>query len=113
MPVGSLINRSATLLRREPSGETDEFGNPIETVSETEILCELQQRQRDEEDDQGEFSESLWNLFLPAGTALDTGDAIVVDGAKYELVGEPWETRNPRSQQFSHVQATVRRTGGG
>jgi hypothetical protein len=110
--IASLINRPATLVRRTDSGKTDEFGNPVMTVTETEVLCELQQQRRNEEGDQGELSETLWNLFLPAGAELDTGDAIVVDGDEYELVGAPWDARNPRTQQVSHVEATVRRTAG-
>lgn len=112
MSIASLINRPATLIRRSDSGKTDAFGNPVPTVTETEVLCELQQRRRDEPENQAELSDTLWSLFLPAGTELDTGDAIVVDGDEYALVGAPWDARNPRTQQVSHIEATVRRTAG-
>lgn len=110
MSIASLIKRPATLIRRSDSGKTDEFGTPIQTPTESEVPCALQQRRRDERDDQGELAESLWDLFLPYGTELDTGDAVVVNGETYELVGEPWNAEEG-SQAMWHVEATVRKVG--
>lgn len=112
MSLARLINRPCRIIRRTESGETDAFGNPVMTVTEIETVCELQQRRREEHDEHGELSDTLWNLFLPAGTAFRTGDAVEVDGDEYEAVGDPWHARNPRTRQESHVEATVRRTAG-
>lgn len=114
MSVASLINRPATLLRRTDSGETNEFGTPIQTVTETEVFCDLQQRDSDEPDDQGEFSDATYNLYvLPVDTEVQTKDAFDIDGEIYEVVGKPWKPRNPRTGQFSHIQARVRVAGSG
>ncbi len=79
----------------------------------TEIVCEVQQRQRNEDADQGEMSESDWLGIFPVGTELTTADAISVEGlGEFELVGAPWPARNPRTQLASHVEATLRRTAG-
>jgi hypothetical protein len=107
--ISSLINRPAKLIRRTVS--EDEF-DPAVTTTETDVDCELQQRKRKEQDEAGEVSDTEWLLLLPTGTAVDTGDAIVVEGQKFEVVGDPWEARNPRTKRASHIEATVRRTEG-
>jgi hypothetical protein len=113
VPLASLINRKCTIFRRSPSGSSDDYGNAIKTETAVETLCEIQQRSRDERDDQGELSDTLWNAYFPAGTALRTGDEVRVDGIGYfELVGDPWPARNPRTQAESHLEATLRRTAG-
>jgi hypothetical protein len=112
MSLAQLLNRPVTIISRSDSGETDELGNEIPTETAIETVGELQQRQRDEPGAQGEFSETTWLLVLPTGTEIDTGDAVVIDGRIYELVGDPWAARNPRTQTESHVEATVRRAAG-
>lgn len=112
MTLATLINRPCAIIRRTNTGTTDDLGNEIPSEAAVETVCEIQQRSRDEQDDQGELSETVWNVFLPAGTVIHNGDAIVVDGAEYELVGEPWAARNPRTQAESHLELTVKRTRG-
>lgn len=99
-----------TIVRRTAGATIDEFGNLINTEVVEAVVGELQQQRRTEPLAEGELSDTIWMLFLPAGTQLSTGDAIVCDGHIYELVGDPWEARNPRTQTASHVEATVRRT---
>lgn len=82
---------------------------PTETL--VTVLGELQQARRDEPAAAGELSDTRWVLFLPAGTDVATGDAVIADGQLYELVGDPWQARNPRTQQPSHIECSVRRTG--
>lgn len=82
---------------------------------ETELpaVCEIQQRRREEQGDQGEVSDAEWVGFFLPGTPLDTGDSVEVPGeGVFELVGAPWHARNLRTQQESHVEATLRRTAG-
>lgn len=116
MTLTALLNRPVTLIARAASGDDDEYGNdkPDETLTAT--VCELQQRVRDEPDGgqgaAGEISRTDWLLILPAGTPARTGDAAFIDGQIYELVGDPWIARNPRTQQVSHIECTVRRTAG-
>lgn len=106
-----LLSRSMTIVARSDTGDTDEYGNPVPTEAATTVLGELQQVRRDEPGDQGELSDTHWLLILPAGTSIDTGDAVICDGEIYEVVGDPWPARNPRTGAQSHIEATLRRTG--
>lgn len=111
MSLTALLNRELTLVRRTDEGETDVYGNPAPTEELVPVVGELQQVRRDEPDDNGELSDTNWLLILPAGTAVNTGDALVCDGQLYEVVGDPWQARNPRTGVASHIEATCRRTG--
>jgi len=113
MTLAQLLNTPVTILRRSASKETDPYGNPIASEEEVETVCEVQQRQRSEAGDAGELSDTQWLGIFPTETDLRTGDAVRVDGiGEFELVGSPWEARNPRTQSPSHVEATMRRTTG-
>lgn len=113
MALSTLINRPATILRRTyDEGVTDDYGNAIGTDEAIETVCEIQQRARTEPAGAGELSVTEWLAIFPAGVDLRTGDAVVVDGAVYELIGDPWAARNPRTQAESHIEATLRRTAG-
>lgn len=109
MSLASLLNRPITIVHRTTSGDTDAFGNDVPTETLISTTGELQQRQRKEAEDEGELSDAQWTLFLLPGTDIATGDAIVCDGQIYELVGDPWDARNPRTQIFSHIECTLRR----
>lgn len=111
LTLAQLLNRSCTITRLQPGDDCDGYGN--QTSEETTIVtvCDLQQRQRNESPD--EIVASDWLLVLPAGTAIGAGDTVTVDGAgTFEVHGEPWQARNPRTRSISHLEATVRRTGG-
>src|SRR5689334_17240639 len=110
--LATLLNRPVTITRRLPSSDTDGYGNEIPDEDTVETVCELQQQQRTEPGDEGELSSTRWLAIFPAGTDLRTGDAIEVDGATYEVFGDPWPARNPRTRAESHVEATVVRTAG-
>lgn len=113
MSLTSLINRPCLLIRRSESGDTDDYGNDIATETIVATVCEIQQIRRTEPATEGELSQGDWVAFFLPGTALDTSDAIEVDGlGTFELVGGPWVVRNPRTQQESHVEASLRRTAG-
>jgi hypothetical protein len=96
-----------TIVRRAPGGTIDEFGGEIADEVLIETVGELQQRKRDEA--QGQLSQTDWLLILPAGTEIDTGDGVLVDGLIFEVTGAPWEARNPRTMVASHIEATLRR----
>lgn len=91
---------------------TDAYGGETFTTTDVETLCELQQIRRDEPSEGGEVSFDTWTIFLAADETVDTGDSITVDGHKYELIGEPWTARNPRTRADSHIEITARRTAG-
>lgn len=115
MSLAALINRPCVIKRRSASGTIDAAGDAVVTTSSVTTVCELQQLPRRAEGEPGtqaEMSDSQWLLVLPAGTVIDTGDGIVVDGKTYEMYGEPWHARNPRTGVESHVECTLRRTAG-
>lgn len=111
--LSTLLNRPVTITRNLPSADEDEYGNEIPDEETVETVGELQQTRRDEPSDSGEVSRTTWLLVLPAGTDIRTGDSVDVDGERYELTGDPWPARNPRTRAESHVEATLIRTVGG
>lgn len=110
MPISDFLTQTCLLLRRDPAGSQDVYGNELEGEATATGDCSLQQQQRAEGGDG--LSDTRWLLVLPAGTVIDTGDAVKVDGRRYELVGEPWPVTDPRTQTVSHVECTVRRAAG-
>jgi hypothetical protein len=113
MSIARLVNRPCTIVRRSETDATDAHGNPQKEEAEVETVCELQRqakRSSDEPAGAGELSDTLWDLYLLPGTDIRTEDAIVVDGAEYEMVGDPWAVRSPFTKRESHIEATVRRT---
>lgn len=112
MSLSALLNRSLTIVSRSDSGTIDEYGGDIPTEVLTQTVGELQQVRRDEPIAEGEMSDTRWLLVLPGATAIDTGDAVIVDDELFEVVGAPWPARNPRTGVVSHVEATLRRTAG-
>jgi hypothetical protein len=105
-----MMNTPCTILRREATGE-DKYGDPIFKDVAVQTVCALQQRRREEHDEGGEVSDTLSDLFLPTGTEVGAGDAILVRGWEYEVVGEPWSAEEG-SPSLWHVEATVQRTTG-
>lgn len=109
MQIAHLLTRACTVTNRTDSGAVDDYGNPVPAETEVDTTCELQQQRRSEPVGEGELSDTLWLLVLPAGTTIDTGDKVTVDGQEFEMVGDPWPVREPRTGQESHLEASVRR----
>lgn len=109
--IAQLINRPCVIIARTTDSE-DEYGNETTAESLVETVCELQQTQRSEQSDRAELSETTWTLFFLPDTDVQTNDTVVVGGESYELTGDPWEARNPRTGVMSHIEATARRTAG-
>jgi hypothetical protein len=108
--LADMLNRPCTITRRVDEGDTDEYGNPMATLHDLETVCELQQQTRGENDE--DISATTWRLILPAGTHVSTRDTITVDGEEFEVTGDPWPARNPRTRVVSHIEATVERRAG-
>lgn len=112
MSIAGLLTIDCTITSRTFDGTLDAYGDEIADETIVSTVCELQQRQRSETSDPGELAASTWLLILPAGTDVRAGDTVTVAGDDYELIGEPWEARNPRTAATSHIECTVRRTVG-
>lgn len=109
-----LINRPCTIIaRHQDETEWDDYGDEEVVERRRASVCEVQQRSRIEPRDMGETSVTEWDMFFRAGETLDTGDAVEVGGAVYEVVGDPWIVRNPVTGKVSHVEATARIAGTG
>lgn len=111
MSVANLINRPAVLIRRSEE-EVDEYASERPDEDSEEIVCELQQRARTEPSDGGELSDTDWVAYFFPETAPHGNDVLLVDGQRFEFVGEPWLVRNPRTREESHIEASLRRTAG-
>lgn len=108
MTLSTLLGTACTIVRRSDSGSTDVYGNPTPTETLVQTTCSLQQRERSEDATAGELSETLWDLFLPTGTAIDTSDGVVIGNAVYEVVGQPWNATEGTTS-VHHVEATLKR----
>jgi hypothetical protein len=111
MSISRMMRTSCTIIQRVPTGEVDRHGDAITEEVEVETRCALQQDRRTEHEEGGEVSDAFWRLFLPWGTEVGSGAAIMVDGREYELQGEPWSA-SEGSRSMWHVEAAVRRTAG-
>ena len=110
MSLASLINRPVTLRHKTGGTSIDRDGNEIPEVVEIDTVCELQQRQRRENEEQ--IGDATWVAFFLPGETIGSGDELVVDNVVYQVEGDPWPARNPRTQQASHIEATLRRMAG-
>lgn len=109
MSVDDLMNRPMAIVRRTVGEDLDAYGNPLYDTQSVDVVGELQQIRRDEPTGE-EFSDTWWNLFLPAGTDIRSDDVVLVDDEDYQVVGDPAAWRNPRTQTVKYVWATLRRT---
>lgn len=109
MSIASLLNRSGTILSRTAGTAMDVYGNIAQTSGTTAVDCEIQQIRRSEPGEAGEFSVTEWVGFFPTGTALDTGDQVVVASmGTFEVVGDPWDA-NSGSSAVHHLEATLKK----
>lgn len=108
----SLLNRAGSIIHRTAGTAVDIYGEPTQGTTSTAVLCEIQQQQRSEPGEGGEFSDTGWIGFFPTGTTLDTGDAVTVASmGTFEVVGEPWDA-NTGSAAVHHMEASLRKTLG-
>lgn len=110
MSLASLINRPCVLRHRTGGTMVDRDGNEIPEVVEIDTVCELQQRQRRENEEQ--IGDATWVAFFRPGETIGSGDEVVVDGVVYQVEGDPWPVRSPRVGTLHHVEATLRRMAG-
>jgi hypothetical protein len=107
--LAGLLTLDATLLRRSQDGAPDEYGDPTWTTVSESVACEVQQEGASE--DHGDAVQtSTYRAILAADAADVRGwDALDLAGVVYELDGDAWTVRNPRTGVVSHVEARVRR----
>ena len=115
-----LFTQVATITHVDPdSASPDAYGNPGEATTITYADCEIQQAQRNEDTADRDTQAEDWVLFLaPTGedeggylieTELEGSDRVEVDEIAYEVIGPPWQVRNPRTEVVTHIEARLRR----
>lgn len=102
-----LLTRPATLLLRTRSGE-DALGDPTYETASIPVVCELQQTSSSE-DHEGGLQLTRYRVWLPADAPLEGWDALELDGAVYELDGDPNPVWHPPTRSVHHVEAAVSR----
>jgi hypothetical protein len=106
-----LINRPCSLVYRFVVDD-DELGNDVFDETWIPAVCEVQQRQADEEPT-GSSASSEWIGFFLPGLELEAVDAVNVPGAGwFEVFGDPSDWRSP-IDSLGHIEARLRRTGPG
>lgn len=118
MSLTALLNRPCTITHRSTGSERDRYGNEVQSEIDTDTVCEIQQSRRSlsgrtsEPQANGDMSDTDWmGIFLP-GTEIGSADTVTSEGTVFEVVGDPWQARNPRSGVVQHVEIPLRRTAG-
>jgi hypothetical protein len=110
MTLLGLLSRRATIYRYG-GGADDAHGNPTRTLQETAtaVPCALEQIEPRELLIGRESYLATYRAAFLAGVGLDGGDELEVDGARYEVIGEPSRGHTPRGEH--HVEALLREIG--
>jgi hypothetical protein len=104
--------QTVTLVRRAVSG-TDEYGNDTFTETQEDIpLCVVAPTGGSELIQFTDQVNDPMQVWLPAGTDLTYLDAIIFEGLKYEVQGNPNSFTSPFSGHISPVQISVLRVSG-
>lgn len=111
MSLAGLMNQACTITTRTDTATTDRYGNPVPTESTAATVCYCEQRVHNEDAGEDHIETEDWLVMLPTGTTVDAADKITVGSLALEVVGPPWQARNPRTQSVSHIQVTARRAG--
>ncbi len=109
MSLSTFINQPCMIISRT-ADTIDTYGDQTKTETQTSTLCELQPTGAPREVEGGNIGETTWRLYLEGSAALNSDDAILVDGAMYELIGDAEVRRNSRTGLPEYTAAIVRRT---
>lgn len=117
MPIADRLRRLLTLpvtITSKTAGMTDDgYGNEVRQTATVETVGELQQRvSRQAGETEDVLSDTSWLLILPADTDIDSDDTVTADGVTFEVVGDPWPVRNPRTGVTTHLEASLQRVAG-
>jgi hypothetical protein len=117
-----LLQRPLVILRVDPAGTVDDYGNQRPAVIErVDMWGYLEQTEASEVTVDEQTYRADWLMVLPAGTPLDGWDRVEVpdltetdaDGnprvATFEVIGTPERPRRPWANTETQVQATLRR----
>lgn len=108
-----LCTLPATIVNRTPGPGVDGFGTPTMTDADPiTTTIELQQQRREENTDRGEVGTAVWLAIIRPDVTITEFARVHAGGYTYEVDGPPWAARNPRTGTVTHIEATLKRTGG-
>jgi hypothetical protein len=97
-------SQTIILVRRELSGQ-DEYSNDVYTDTEHSLdYCVVQPSSSSEVTQWTEQVSTDITVFVPYGTVVTALDALLIDGIKYEIQGDPQSWRSPFSGNTSPMQ---------
>ena len=104
MSIRTLLNQALTI-QTMGTPTTDEYGNAVPGAlgAPVAVLGFLEQQTTTEDLLNRDTTKTIWQAFLPAGTAIGHLDYINFNAQKFQVDGEPWSIWNPRTQQISHI----------
>ena len=99
LPNGKMV----TLRHRVAAGQ-DEYNNETFTFTEVQVgPCSVQQGHSGEEIAYTDRVTTDITVYVPYGTDVDYLDAMIVDGAEYEIVGDPAHWVSPFSGRTAPI----------
>lgn len=129
MSLPALLNQPCTFTIPTASGEADRAGVPADDVATVTGFGYFEQKQATDQTGVQSSDEQRWlAMVLPTGTTGDDTSGDVVDLAEvlnaratvepeglgvFQLVGEPWPVRNPRTRQVAHLEFEMRKVTSG
>jgi hypothetical protein len=107
--LANYLNQTCQIINRSMSIDRDEYGDEIPAETTTITTGFIEQRGSSESDD---VTETTHFVMFPPTTEIDAGDAVVIEGETFEIIGEPWVVNNPRTGVVSHIQADAKKSNG-
>lgn len=110
--MNPFIGRQAVTIVHRTDGPPDALGVPTRVETETAVTgCSVQPLSTDEQLSDVDEVITRWRLYAPAGLPMTAIDAVIFDGARYEIDGDP-QTWSDLGGRPHHVECYLRRATG-
>jgi hypothetical protein len=103
-----LLTKPMTIHRRTV-GAPDGAGRPTATIAETEVLGGISHSRSADSFDGGLVIVDEVSVYLDPTTEIAPGDFVEIDGARYEVISEPFAAWNHRRGSAHHLEVKARR----
>lgn len=118
-----LMTIPCTIHHVTQDGPADEYGNPTEQVTDTDSVCWMHQKARDDtagtqnaadRDALQSTQIEQWEAYFPPADTLTGNDRVTIpsfdEDNPFQVVGPPWRAHNPRLGRVVFIEATLERT---
>jgi hypothetical protein len=106
----ALLKQTATLnLVYGAELSEDDHGNPVYATAFVDLPCHLAKQASTDEGEDGNLQAVTFKLFLKEDAPLTGWDSVTVDECEYQVIGHPYRVHNPRTGNYHHVEADIRR----